>query len=96
MAYQVCKTLEAEEQQPLPNADHRPEGISPNLPPGCAARVLGFALLYPPSEAGRDNLATEILGCNNDCELLTGLASLYVFGLIGLCTSSVAFWPLSC
>ena len=96
-AFQVCKTLESEERWVLPESDlahTRSEGIPLDLTPTCAARVLGFALLYPPSDHGRDRLAAEILECSdskNDHELLSELAHLYVYGLIRLCTSSVAF-----
>jgi len=94
-AFQVCKTLESEERWVSPEsglAHTRSEGILLGLTPACAARVLGFALLHSPSDNGRDNLAAEILKCNeseNDNELLGGLAHLYVYGLIRVCTSSI-------
>jgi len=84
--FQVCKTLESEEQLPLPHVDNKCECSWPHLSPTRAARVLGFALLYPPSDTGRDNLVAGILGCNGDRELLVGLARLYAFGFIGFCT----------
>ena len=76
-----------------------PEGILLDSTPACAAQVLGFALLHPPLNNGRDNLAAEILECNdstNNHELLSGLAYLHVYGLIRICMSSVAFRLLSC
>jgi hypothetical protein len=41
-------------------------------------------------------LAAEILRCNNDHELLAGLAHLHVYGLIRACTSSTIIYLLSC
>ena len=90
-AFQVCKALESEEKWPIFCADNGRESVLPHLSPNRAAGVLGFSLLYPPSDAGRDNMAAEILGCNEDRELLAGLARLYAFGFIGFCTSLVAF-----
>ena len=94
-AFEVCKALESENRwvSPESNLAHaRSEDILLCLTPTCAARVLGFALLHSPSDNGRDNLAAEILKCNeseNDNELLGGLAHLYVYGLIRVCTSSI-------
>ena len=64
--------------------------------PVCAARVLGFGLLYSTSDIGLDTLATDILGCDDSHELLAGLAHWYVFGFVKLCRLSVAFHLLSC
>ena len=66
------------------------------LPPACASRVLSFALLHSPSDRGRDNLATEILDCNDDHVLLAELTHLYMYGLIRVCKLSVPFCLLSC
>ena len=82
-AFQVCKVLELKEQRASFKAD--PEDILLDLTPACAARVLGFAFLYSPSDYGRKTLAAEILKCNDkmdDHELLGGLAHLYVYDLI--------------
>ena len=49
--------------------------------------MLGYALLHPPSGSGRYSLAVEVLGCNDDHELLTALARLY--GLILVSSESV-------
>jgi hypothetical protein len=98
-AFQVCKSLELKEQWLLfqDNLAHsRSESILLDLSPTCAGRVLGSALLYSPSVGGQDNLAAEILGCNDDHERLAGLAHLYVYGLIRVCMSSVAFCLWSC
>ena len=100
-AFEVCKSLELEERWILPESDlahTRSESILLDLTPTCAARVLGFALLYSPSDNGRDTLAAEILECNdseNDHELLSGLAHLYVYGLIRVCMSSIISYILS-
>ena len=51
--------------------------------------MLGYALLHPPSGSGRYSLAVEILGCNDDHELLTALAHLYEYGLILVSSESV-------
>jgi len=97
-AFQVCKTLESKEQWVLSESDlahTRSEGILLDLTPACAARVLGFALLYSPSDHGRNTLAADILKGNdneNGHELLSGLAYLYVYGFISVCMSSVAFF----
>ena len=95
-AFRVCSALESKERWVSFRADlvhTRSEGrVSRDLTPTCAARVLGFALLYSPSDRGRNNLAAEILKCDdgeNDHELLGWLAHLYVYGLIRLCTLSI-------
>ena len=98
-AYQVCKALEPIKQWTLFHDDlahNRSEEILLNLTPVIVARVLGFFLLYCPSDSGRVNLAAEILGCDDDHELLAGLAHLYVYGLIRVCALSVASRLLSC
>jgi len=98
-AFEVCKTIEAIEQWTVFHDDlahNRSEEILLDLTPVCAGRVLGFALLYSPSDKGRDNLAAEILGCNKDHKLLAGLAHLYVYGLIRVCTLSIASHLSSC
>ena len=93
--FQVYEAPEPTEQLVLSESDlahTRSESILLELTPACAARVLGFALLYSPSERGRDTLAAEILECNdskNNHELLGGLAHLYVYGLIRVCASSI-------
>ena len=85
-AFRVCKSLELEQQWTLSGDDPGFERILLDLSPTCAARVLGFSLLHPPSDAGQDNLAAEILACDNDRERLARLAHLYVFGFIAICT----------
>ena len=42
-----------------------PEGILLDLTPACTARVLGFALLHPPSYNGWNTLAVESLKRND-------------------------------
>ncbi|KAI0354001.1 hypothetical protein OH77DRAFT_571295 [Trametes cingulata] len=53
------------------------------MSPIVAARVLGYALLYAPHDAGRDALVRDILACDGDLDLGV-LAHLYLFGLIRL------------
>ena len=102
LLFQVYGALESEAKLVLSDSDlshTRSESILFELTPACAARVLGFSLLYSPSYHGRNNLAAEILKCNdseNDHELLGGLAHLYVYGLIRVCTLSVAFYLSFC
>lgn len=98
-AFQVCKSLESREKWLLFHTELaylRLEKILLGFTPACASRVLGFALMYSPSGGGREALATEILGCNDNHELLAGLAHLYVYGLIRVCTFSFIFCLLSC
>ena len=77
-AFRVYKNLESQGQRP--DLD-KSELISTGLPTVCAARVLGFGPLRPPSDIGRDNLATDIIGCNESRGLLGDLAHLYVLVL---------------
>jgi len=90
-AFQVCKNFESKGQSLV----FRPDDILLDFTPVCASRVLGFALLCSSSDRGRDNLATEILNCNDDHVLLTELAHLYVYGLIRVCALSTPFCLLS-
>ena len=94
-AFQACKTLESRQQWVF-YSDGLADSRSHDLDPTCAGRVLGFGLLYSPSDSGRDALATEILECGGDDELLAELAHLYVYGLIRVCKLSVTFCLLSC
>ncbi|KAK0505379.1 hypothetical protein EDD18DRAFT_1129049 [Armillaria luteobubalina] len=55
--------------------------------PQVAARVLGYALIHPPSAESATCLAKEISSCNNDGKLLAGLSYLYAMGIIRLCMS---------
>ncbi|TBU29134.1 hypothetical protein BD311DRAFT_777716 [Dichomitus squalens] len=50
--------------------------------PRVAGRVLGYALIYAPSDVGRDCVAREVQDRHNDPEVLVGLAHLYIYGLI--------------
>jgi hypothetical protein len=77
--FQACKTLESTERWLVFHVDlahPRPEEILLGFTPACAGRVLGFALLYSPSDGGREALTAEILGRGGDHELLAGLAHL--------------------
>ncbi|KAJ7491930.1 hypothetical protein FB451DRAFT_1348694 [Mycena latifolia] len=50
--------------------------------PEIAGRTLGYALLFAPSDTGRDCVAREVNACNGNIERLVGLAHLYIYGLI--------------
>ena len=87
-AFATCKWLEAadnwgaffrEPDQALS------EDIMFRTSPRVAGRTLGYALIYAPSDVSRDCVAREIRACNDDAEILAGLAHLYIFGLIRLC-----------
>ena len=58
------------------------QGIAPRV----AARVLGHGIILAPNDVGRDALVRDILACEEDFKLLAGLAHLYVYGLIRMCT----------
>lgn len=76
-AYGQCLTFEQDAQL-------APEGT---VMPKCretalvVTRLLGHALPLAPTQAGRINLAREIIMCNEDQNRLDGLAFLYMFGL---------------
>ena len=53
-----------------------------------AGRTLGYALIHAPNDAARDCVAREINGCEDNAELLAGLAHVYIFGFIRICTST--------
>ena len=90
-AYEQCLRLErrgtewniyaadSDLQQPLS------EAMTNDMTPRVVARVLGFGMLLAPKDQGRIALAREIIACNEDLELLAGLAHLYVYGLIRVC-----------
>jgi hypothetical protein len=95
MAYEECRLLEQKEAWLERDLS---ENIMRDMPPSMVARVLGYALMFAPSEAGRDFLARDILSCRPEhlstqdasyCspELLAGLAHIYVFGVIHVCES---------
>ena len=91
--FHVYGALGSGEQWVLSESDlaHMPDPkvlILLDLTLTCAAQVLGYPLLYSPSDHGRNTLAAEILKCNdskNGHELLGGLAHVYVYGLIRVC-----------
>ncbi|KAK0225302.1 hypothetical protein IW262DRAFT_1479778 [Armillaria fumosa] len=85
-AYQSCLTLEA-----LGNSwgvvtsnlgKEASQAVMFRFSPQVTARVLGYALIHPPSPESAACLAKEISSCNNDGELLAGLSYLYVMGII--------------
>jgi len=84
-AYDTCRSLEESESWNIFAADLLKvysEEIMRDMTPTVAGRVLGYGLLLAPSEDGRAALVRDINGCEDDPELLGGLAHLYVFGLI--------------
>ena len=63
---------------------------SGNLTVLICARFLGYMLVEAPSDAGRDNIASEIIRCAND-EALQTLAELYKNHFIRCCESKHRF-----
>ncbi len=57
-----------------------------NTSPQIAGKTLGYALIYAPTIVGRDRLAHELITFDNDPEVFAGLANLYIFGLIRICS----------
>jgi len=90
-AYDACLLLEQSESWNIFTTDLQKdysESILKGMIPRVAARVLGYGLRFAPSETGRGALVRDIDGCDRDPELLGGLAHLYVYGLIRVCTFS--------
>jgi hypothetical protein len=90
-AYDACRLLEQSEGWNIFTADLKKkysEPIMKDMTPRVAGRVLGYGLLFAPNEGGRAALVRDINGCERDPELLGGLAHLYVFGLMRVCTFS--------
>ena len=90
-AYDTCRSLEESESWNIFAADLLKvysEEIMRDMTPTVAGRVLGYGLLFAPSEDGRTALVRDINGCERDPELLGGLAHLYVFGLMRVCMFS--------
>ena len=88
-AYEHCRRLECREYWNTFSDDLRNSlsaDIMQGMTPAVAARVLGHGLLLAPNDAGRNALVRDILACDEDLELLAGLAHLYVYGLIRVCT----------
>ena len=87
-AFVSCKRLEAASAWAtcLPDLEKAdPEAIMLNTSPVVAGRTLGYALILAPDDVGRDCVAREIRACNNDLEILAGLAHLYIHSLIRIC-----------
>ena len=53
--------------------------------PQVAGRTLRYALNFAHSDAGRACVAREVQTCEDDPEILAGLAHLYIYGLIRIC-----------
>ena len=87
-AYERCLQVEALDQWSLLATDlqwDESEEMMLEMSPQFSARVLGFGMIHAPSPEGKRRLANEINGCGDDLEMFTGLAYLYVFGLIRIC-----------
>lgn len=94
-AFNSCRRLEAADR--WATFSHDLEEIMLHTNPQVAARTLGYALVFAPSDVGRDCVAREVNACHDDPEILAGLAHLYMYGLIRICQcmSSVSdFWCL--
>lgn len=95
-AFRICKTLESRGRRWIrlgPGVEQPGSELCfQQLIPEMAGRVLGYGLLYPPSDAGRDALATDILGCGDNHAKLAALAHLYVYALIRVCEFSLLFY----
>ncbi|KAI0261957.1 hypothetical protein BC834DRAFT_893435 [Gloeopeniophorella convolvens] len=84
-AFESCillEHLESWETSPDELAKSSSEVVMFKISPRVAARTLGYALLHAPTDHGRDCVAREIAACDDDPEILAGLAHLYIFGLI--------------
>lgn len=88
-AYEHCRRLECLEYWNTFSDDLRNSlsmDVTQRMAPRVAARVLGHGLRFAPNDVGREALVRDILACDEDLELLAGLAHLYVYGLIRVCT----------
>ena len=87
-AFVSCKRLEAASAWAtfLPDLEKAdPEAIMLNTSPVVAGRTLGYALILAPNDVGRDCVAREIRACDDDPEIIAGLAHLYIYSLIRVC-----------
>jgi hypothetical protein len=90
-AYDTCRWLEQSQGWNMFTQDltkSYSETIMKDMMPCVAGRILGYSLLFAPNEDGRAALVQDINACEHDPELLGGLAHLYVFGLMRVCTFS--------
>jgi hypothetical protein len=90
-AYDQCLALEQHELRNSSQSDlHRTNSCitTSNTNPQVLARILGYSILFAPSEDGRTALTREIIGCEGNSELLFALAYLYVYGMISMHASS--------
>ena len=87
-AYEHCRRLECLEYWNTPDdlRNSLSVDVMQGIAPRVAARVLGHGIILEPNEAGRDALVRDSLACEEDLELWAGLAHLYVYGLIRMCT----------
>ena len=82
-AYEHCLRLERQLRRVSSEAI-----MGQDMTPRIVARVLGWGLYLAPNNAGQGALVRDIIACDQDQELLAGLAHLYVYGLIRVCTCS--------
>ena len=95
-AFEVCKTLEKKDHWLIFDVElghSRSADILQELTPMVTGRVLGYGLLYPASDVGRDLLTADIIVCKDKDEDLVALAHLYIYALLGVCASSAALCP---
>ncbi|KAM5541892.1 hypothetical protein V8D89_004621 [Ganoderma adspersum] len=59
-----------------------------------AGRTLGYALIHAPNDVARDCVAREINGCEDNVELLVGLAHVYIFGFIRIFMNPNGLTPM--
>ena len=87
-AYEHCRRLECLEYWNTPDdlRNSLSVDVMQGIAPRVAARVLGHGIILAPNDVGRDALVRDILACEEDFKLLAGLAHLYVYGLIRMCT----------
>lgn len=91
--FKVCKILERKHQWLLFDAEPehpKSSNILQDLTPVVTGQVLGYGLLYPPSDARRDILAANVIACKGNGEKLAVLAHLYIYTPIRICMSLVA------
>ena len=95
-AFEACKALERRGQWFVFDAElghSESSDILQELTLLVTGRVLGWGLLYPPSDAGRDSLAGDIVACKDNDENLAASAHLCVYALLRVYTSSVVSCP---
>ena len=69
-AYAKCVAYES---NTLAGLHPVPPGVSPLV----CARLLGYMILYAPTDIGRENISNEVMSCPNE-EYLADMAKLYI------------------